>query len=534
MKISYRVENLRSLERTPALPLRPITILVGRNSAGKSTFLRSFSLMRQSLEARSSAPILWYGEYVDFGDYSAAVSYSDTKRDVSFSFEISDLETRHSDDSDISYFEEYSFFSHSRRKIRYENVQLSVSLGEQLGRTVRRGITLSIRDVNLSLSVKFARDGRVAEHYVVNGRDIADILPNHSVLFSASNIFSSPTLTTLARSDSKTVRRMVPTTHAFSSKIAEILKPLVDKRISQENIVLESRRILFRNVIDKEGLHQLSSTTNTKSFEKLYEKLASGGDNNTLDEIIRISLMNNSFTALSRVGEVLSEFFSATTYLGPARARSERYYRFQELEVSEISPDGQNIPVFLASLSDTEMSDFSAWVETLSGFGVGVKRDVGHISILLRREDFSVNVADTGYGVSQMLPVLAQIWWASRVPLRRKTSVSSTPLRPITMEQPELHLHPAHQAKLADAMLRALKMDGPRRGPSPVFLVETHSEALINRLGELIENRKLSAEDVQVVVFSADPSRDGRTIVETSEFNPDGSLINWPYGFFNY
>jgi predicted ATPase len=102
------------------------------------------------------------------------------------------------------------------------------------------------------------------------------------------------------------------------------------------------------------------------------------------------------------------------------------------------------------------------------------------------------------------------------------------------MEQPELHLHPAHQAKLADALLRALKSDKAIRRASPLFIVETHSEALINRLGELIEMGDLKAEDVQVIVFSADQERDARTSVETSEFNRDGSLRNWPYGFFNY
>lgn len=286
--------------------------------------------------------------------------------------------------------------------------------------------------------------------------------------------------------------------------------------------------------LDSSSLLRLAKNSDTKSFAKLYERWAATEGDGTLKEISAIISMNGSLVALGRVGDALKEFFVSTTYLGPARARSERYYRFQELEVSEIAPDGQNLPIFLASLSDMEMENFSSWVAKLFGFGVGVKRDVGHVSIQLKRADFSVNVADTGYGVSQMLPVLAQVWWASRSPGTRRTTVSASPLRPITMEQPELHLHPAHQAKLADALLKALKGESSVRRTSPLFVVETHSEALINRLGELIEEGELSSKDVQVVVFSADQERDSRTSVDTSEFNKDGSLRNWPYGFFNY
>lgn len=534
MKLSYSVKNLRSLENMPMLPLRPITILVGRNSAGKSTFLRSFSLLRQSLEAKSSAPILWYGEYVDFGDFAAAVSFADNKRDISFCFEVSDLTTRSPDDEYTVFFGDYGYSRSSRRRISYDHLKLSVSIGEQGGRTIRKEINLDVPGHGISLRVKFSKDGRLSETYMVNGRELSQLLPGHAVYFSASNLFSSPALTAAAKSDSGIARRRVSPPQAFGARIAEILKPLVDKRIAAENIASESRRILLHPTLNRSSLLSLAKNSNIRSFAKLYERWACALDDEDVKEVSAIISMNGSLVALGRVGNALKDFFVSTTYLGPARARSERYYRFQELEVSEIAPDGQNLPVFLASLSDMEIDNFSSWVAKLFGFGVCVKRDVGHVSIQLKRADFSVNVADTGYGVSQMLPVLAQVWWASRSPGTRRTAFSASPVRPITMEQPELHLHPAHQAKLADALLRALQGNSSARGPSPLFVVETHSEALINRLGELIEEGELNPEDVQVVVFSADQERDSRTSVDTSQFNQDGSLKNWPYGFFNY
>ena len=456
------------------------------------------------MEARSSAPILWYGDYVDFGDYRAAVSYSDTKREITLKFRVEDLETRTTDDEYIVSFDDYAYSRSSRTKVVYKSAELSVSLAEQIGRTVRRGISLTIPESDVSLDVKFAKDGRLAESYVVNESDISDLLPGHSVYFSASNIFSAPALTVQVKADAKQARRVTNPVQAFSSRVCEILRPIVDKRITDENLAHEARRILRRPKLDELALNELSSQSDTRSFEKLYERWLSNPQHDALQNVQKICAMNNSLVALTRVGEALREFFVATTYLGPARARSERYYRFQELEVSEISPDGQNLPMFLASLAESDLDEFSTWVDALFGFGVRVQRDVGHISIQLKKKDFAVNVADTGYGVSQMLPVLAQIWWAAKSPTRRRSSTSTAPSRPITMEQPELHLHPAHQARLADALLKALRGDSVRRGSPPLFVVETHSEALINRLGELVESGDLLASDVQVVVFSSD------------------------------
>lgn len=71
---SIRIQNLRSLVDTGDIELKPLTILVGRNSVGKSTFARTFPLIRQSCEAQKKSPVLWYGRLVDFGDFTTAVN----------------------------------------------------------------------------------------------------------------------------------------------------------------------------------------------------------------------------------------------------------------------------------------------------------------------------------------------------------------------------------------------------------------------------------------------------------------------------
>ena len=56
MKIGFK--NLRSLKDTGLIDIKPITFLLGQNSSGKSTFLRSFPRLRQSVETKTKGPIM--------------------------------------------------------------------------------------------------------------------------------------------------------------------------------------------------------------------------------------------------------------------------------------------------------------------------------------------------------------------------------------------------------------------------------------------------------------------------------------------
>ena len=119
-----------------------------------------------------------------------------------------------------------------------------------------------------------------------------------------------------------------------------------------------------------------------------------------------------------------------------------------------------------------QISRFSRWVKDLFGFGVAISRKEGHLSINVEYTGSTMNIVDTGYGVSQILPVLGQIWWTVFSPVRQPIERDSI----LAIEQPELHLHPAHQALLADAIASVLNDSNNKRAVS--FLIETHSEAL--------------------------------------------------------
>ena len=82
---SISINNLRSLNGGK-VNIKPITVLVGKNSSGKSSFLRVFPLLRQSVESNTIGPILWYGKYVDFGAFSEAINRNSESKNIKFSF----------------------------------------------------------------------------------------------------------------------------------------------------------------------------------------------------------------------------------------------------------------------------------------------------------------------------------------------------------------------------------------------------------------------------------------------------------------
>nr|WP_302477702.1 AAA family ATPase [Ruegeria arenilitoris] len=524
---------MRSLTGLPLINIRPITILVGRNSAGKSTFLRTFPLIKQSIEARASAPILWFDRNsVDYGDFQTAVRNNNPEDSILFSFEAQDVEVRNERWQRHYYFMDEPYGRRTRTRIL--SAKLDFEIGLQVQRTSKLRVNFDLPEHEIFTNIVVAKDGRRCEDVIVNGISAASMLPKTNFSFLSSALFAPLRMTQEVKSE-KTRQLPYWTEEPLISDIFSLLKPHVDKRIADHNLMLEALKILQSPRLSDDVVRNLIERTELRSVQKLYRKWLESDDQRERKEIDWICALSYAVSNYTNVCHALQGAYGSTLYIGPARASGERFYRNQELEVSEIAPDGENLPMFLASLSHSELSEFSDWVEGIFGYGISVTRNVGHVSITLKRDGFHANVADTGYGVSQVLPILAQTWWANRVrgrgPSGRLPSNQST-FRIFAMEQPELHLHPAHQAKLADVFVEAYA-----QSKRPIhYVIETHSESLINRLGELIEDGKIPSSAVQIVIFSddgngTDPNGAGISI---SNFDEQGHLKSWPYGFFSY
>jgi predicted ATPase len=127
-----------------------------------------------------------------------------------------------------------------------------------------------------------------------------------------------------------------------------------------------------------------------------------------------------------------------------------------------------------------------------------------------RRPKVNVSFSDVGFGISQLLPILVQ-------------SIA-TEDRVITIEQPELHVHPRLQAEIGDLLVDCVEQNGHQ------FLVETHSEHLILRLRRLVREGKIDAKHISVIYVGR--GREGSTVQQIG-LKPDGTFDQeWPGGFF--
>ena len=99
------------------------------------------------------------------------------------------------------------------------------------------------------------------------------------------------------------------------------------------------------------------------------------------------------------------------------------------------------------------------------------------------------------------------------------------------MEQPELHLHPAYQAKIADAFINAVK-EKTESGHQLRLIAETHSDTILNRIGRRVREGVISPKDVNIILFEKNIG-DNVTRVRQTTYNAKGQIVEWPYGFFD-
>ena len=120
-----------------------------------------------------------------------------------------------------------------------------------------------------------------------------------------------------------------------------------------------------------------------------------------------------------------------------------------------------------------------------------------------------VSIADVGFGVSQTLPVLVAL-------------LAARPGQMVYLEQPEIHLHPLAQRRLAKVLQQAV-------GRGVVAVVETHSAILLRELQTLIATGDLRKNDVAMHWLAR--NEEGETAVVTAELDDNGSFGTWPVDF---
>lgn len=274
------------------------------------------------------------------------------------------------------------------------------------------------------------------------------------------------------------------------------------------------------------------------------------------DEFLRIYNVGAALFAanwLQYYDVEIKRYYMGCSYVAPMRAAANRYYRTQGLQVRDVDPYGKNLQDFILSLSKSKKASYDDFMMKVFGLKIVVLNRGGHQSIYLQKDGNKSNLTDVGFGYSQILPIVTKLWYATiKDKVREKGSQLAYNRDLILMEQPELHLHPGMQARTADIMMLALnemkakdELTKERLKEdfsmgyfsyddmvwTPQLIVETHSQAMINRIGRRIRDKQFSADDVSILLFEKDDTT-GETSIRKIEYNEKGQLTNWPFGFF--
>lgn len=173
------------------------------------------------------------------------------------------------------------------------------------------------------------------------------------------------------------------------------------------------------------------------------------------------------------------------SYLGPFRSKPSRDYRVNEGEYANVGKDGQYAPQVLWNYyweSSDSLLNVNNWLEESMGLNLSIKElEDSKFKIMIKdlRTGIENNLADVGFGISQIMPIITQ----TLLPNPLETDVENIQI----IEQPELHLHPAAQCGLADLFIQ-----GVSNNPQVRYLIETHSEHLILRLRKRLAEGKVS------------------------------------------
>ena len=230
------------------------------------------------------------------------------------------------------------------------------------------------------------------------------------------------------------------------------------------------------------------------------------------------------------IGNLFPEFANLVP-IAPLRAKPKRTYD----PIREIpSAEGSHIPMLMMRLDRTDKESWKSLQDSLVNFGQGSGL-FSNIKVNRRGKDMSDpfqlqvkvrsghqrNIMDVGYGVSQSLPIIVDVLAAEEQIGERNGNYCT-----FLMQQPEVHLHPRAQAELASFFADSYSKRNNR------FMIETHSDAIIDRFRILVRTGLLAAEDVSILYF--EPQKTDGVKIHNISLDMHGNLEDAPPGYRDF
>lgn len=217
-----------------------------------------------------------------------------------------------------------------------------------------------------------------------------------------------------------------------------------------------------------------------------------------------------------KIVDLIRRYQEKMNFISSYRLPGERIYLEESLENGKIHASGKGFVNQLLKWRENNRKYYESLIAALRLMGIlydiepeRIGSGQFKIGVTIHKDGPTALLTDVGFGISQLLPVIV-----GDIELGDGSTLFAA--------QPEIHLHPNAQASYADYLIRQL--DNKNN-----YVVETHSEYLLNRVRLAIVKGKLKEEDIRVYYLSQE--RDSSRIYPI-RFTRGGQIIGAPKDFF--
>lgn len=576
------LNNFKSINQEKTLEFRPLTIFTGANSSGKSTILQSILLVTQTLQNQNpSRSIVLNGGIKKFGSYGDIVYHRDCNKDITVGFDIDNVKINRMHfmspwdidikslscrfvvgGKDVEDLQPYlikmtlNIIGESEKKAEFTMERLAEPLDKvkEIVETMTKKPNADelLYKVTEKIPNDFSYlqfDGIPTESYI--GVSLHHFLPGFILIsyneldeickYLSNNIYHS-----IGRYGLIDDGLNVYLSEKVGNQCIEAVDSLKDLVENSDVQVKGKRQFLkvcdkfyknrvFDKFIDVVNYCNLSDDKKRPIVEKVKKAIRALP--------VRYDIRRIPGQIVPGV-ENLRDFFSEHIwYLGPLREEPRAVYPLKnDVAMNDVGYRGENTAAVydMNKYKEVECIDPSAfnnlgaidmqvrnialkdaigkWLVYLgvaSDISTNDRGKIGHeLKITNELSDMPQDLTHVGVGVSQVLPILVMSL------LAKKGDV-------IILEQPELHLHPKVQTRLADFFV-SMNALGKQ------CIVETHSEYLINRLRYLVAvSTDMKVADDTMIYFVEKDKEIGYSKYRQVTINKYGVIEDWPEGFFD-
>lgn len=518
---NIHVEHYKAFEEAD-VPIKPITILLGANSVGKSSIIHLLLSMEQTATVDSGSYISClklFGKAVNMGSAENIFRKFDTNKPIKLAFTINDDKLLYRLKNE---FKEHLNELFSLRYLDYSYIKGSSSKKNSFSRLLQKVLNPTPEIMSKEEYMSIIR--LIKDSFLEKGKKAKK---------SSNYFFRFGLIGQIVESDNSIIERL----YDYFIALNQLSKANFDFVFK---IKLEDRSTLAIDSFDflcgDKTLFSYSSSSDKTNFssdpikfstvEKKYFKQCFNDKNtifscfsevddqrfNNEGDIITTHIIKIVNEALS----TLHKTFNSTriNHVSPLRANPKRYYMLDKANVtySLDTFDGDAMAEVLKEKKELKRQ-VNRWLDNfkLSVDVEEIKEVLHHLKV--KQNGLKLDITDVGFGISQVLPIIIQGF------LSKEDSLT-------IIEQPEIHLHPKMQADLAD-----LFIDMINTSEEKVVMIETHSEYLLRRLRRRISEGKIAADKVSICLFHPQTNEQG-AIIEHLNIEEKGSF-EWPREFYD-